>query len=109
MKDAKEKNAEEKITCEHCGKKIEKNKIIKVNLKKSKILNICQNCIDEIYDNLHFKEVAKYNLGDTIFTGYQISNERFNKIKDMKNEAEKEKELELKKKFKTPADIKKKT
>lgn len=108
MKDAKEKNAEGKITCEHCGKKIEKNKIIKVNLKKSKILNICQNCIDEIYDNLHFKEVAKYNLGDTIFTGYQISNERFNKIKDMKNEAEKEKELELKKKFKTPADIKKK-
>lgn len=108
MKEVKNKKSKDKIVCERCSKKFEKSKIIKVNLKKSKVLNICEKCIDELYDNVHFKEVAKYNLSDTIFTGYQISNERFNKIKNMKDEAEKEKELEIKKKFKTPADIKKK-
>lgn len=108
MKEVKNKKSKDKIVCERCSKKFEKSKIIKVNLKKSKALNICETCIDELYDNIHFREAAKYNLNDTIFTGYQISNERFNKIKNMKDEAEKEKELEIKKKFRTPADIKKK-
>jgi len=94
--------------CEHCGKNVEKAEIIKIKLKNKKLLNFCKNCVDKIYDKVHFKEAAKYNLDGRNFIGYEISEERYNKIKDMKNEAEKEKELELKKKFKTPADIKKK-
>lgn len=93
--------------CEHCGKNVEKAEIIKIKLKNKKLLNFCKNCVDKIYDKVHFKEAAKYNLDGRNFIGYKISEERYNKIKDMKNEAEKEKELELKKKFKTPSDIKK--
>lgn len=108
MKEEENKSPKNKIVCEYCGKKIEKNEIIKLKLKNKKLLKFCKSCIDKIYDEIHFDEAAKYNLDDRTFIGYEISNERYNKIKQLKKEQEKKKEEEIKKKFKTPSDIKKK-
>lgn len=107
MKEEKNKDTKKQIICEYCGKKLEKDEIIKLKLKNKKLLKSCKNCIDKIYDKVHFKEAAKYNLDGRTFIGYEISEERYNKIKQLKKEHEKKKEEEIKKKFKTPSDIKK--
>ena len=107
MKEEENKSSKNKIVCEHCGKKIEKDETIKLKLKNKKILNFCKNCINKIYDKVHFDEATKYNLDDRTFIGYEISDERYNEIKQLKKEQEKKKEEEIRKKFKTPADIKK--
>lgn len=109
MKEEENKSSKNKIVCEHCGKKIEKDETIKLKLKNKKILNFCKNCINKIYDKVHFDEATKYNLDDRTFIGYEISDERYNEIKQLKKEQEKKKEEEIRKKFKTPADIKKAT
>ena len=91
MKEEENKNPKNKIVCEHCGKKIEKDEIIKLKLKNKKLLNFCKSCIDKIYDKIHFDEVAKYNLDDRTFIGYEISDERYNEIKKLKKERKKKK------------------
>lgn len=37
MKEEENKNPKNKIACDHCGKKIEKNEIIKLKLKNKKL------------------------------------------------------------------------
>ena len=107
MKKEKNKNSKNEVVCEHCGKKIKKDEIIKLKLKNKKTLNFCKSCIDKIYDKIHFNEAAKYNLDGRTFTGYEISEKRYNKIEQLKKEEKKKKEEETKKKIKTPSDIKK--
>ena len=97
MKEEENKNPKNKIVCDHCGKKNEKNEIIKLKLKNKKLLNFCKNCIDKIYDKVHFEETAKYNLDDRTFVGYEISDERYNKI--TKKRAGKEKRRRNKEKI----------
>lgn len=97
-----------KIICEYCEKKIEENKIIKIKSKKNKTFILCKNCLDKIYDKVYFKEIQKYNSNDLNFIGYEISEERYKRIKRLKEKFEKKYELDIKKEFKTPSDIKKK-
>jgi hypothetical protein len=99
MKEKENKSPKNKIVCEHCGKKIEKDEIIKLKLKNKKLLNFCKSCIDKIYDKIHFDEAAKYNLDDRTFVGYEISDERYNKIKKTKKRSGKEKRRRNKEKI----------
>ena len=96
------------IICECCGKKNEENKIVKIKSKNKKIFILCKNCLDKIYDKVYFKEIQKYSSNEINFIGYEISEERYKKIKRLKEQFEKKYELDIKKEFKTPSDIKKK-